>query len=538
MCQSPSVRAQARRLRASTRGASAVSYAIVVTFVAVLAMGSATVMGVSIRSLFSTTATTMQISQQMAIPSTPLPSPIPLPEGPQDSHQNESEVPSTELPDTGTTPPDAPTTGGEDLSTGAWPRLVFADTILSYEDPQLVVSNAQEIPTKILTTTTFDITASVDNAQPRLIVLPDQVADTPETTTVALQSRAPVAGTTTTVTLAAGGHSTVWTITRNPAPMEDTTPPNASPNAPENPLGVDAPPQSSTPTTPGGEVLDLGELIIPWASGQQVAQSPYISLGSGPFPFTVTASTGTAVATTTTAGMPASNGTLAWGTALEAAVPSYGRSTTITLALPNKTYTWKLAKEALPQVQNFDFGTTVIEWNDSRMRIASAYVDIPGLEFVPRPFAISGPGNPRLVSGVTEGDPAQAGLVANGTQIEVDVPEPGTQRTISITVGEGTGQWVVRRAAIPQADNRFALTGNNGMNWAQISFGARNIPQRPYSFSLSGTGNTQPQSNGKTSGQTDAWGINIAYNAPPRGVTETITLIIDGQRLQWTATGP
>lgn len=529
-----------RRRLSSERGASLVSYAIITTLVAILAVGSATLMGVSIRSLFSTNTATLEAGQQVALKeeaTTPPLSPItsaPLSEGtastpvaPEDGDPE----PSPPAPPVAPEQPivEAPT------ALEPWPSMAFPDTLLAYDDPQLILSIPHEVSTRTLQATEVVLTADSQAAEPRLIEVENLGGQTPDTTTVAIQTRAPAPGSTTTIQIQAGSHTSTWRVTRAPAIVADPPHTPAPPAQPE----PNTPSTTAPPDTPPAQVpsTHVGTLLIPWTSGQQSAQSPYISLGAGPFDFTVTATQGPAVATTTTQGKPGTTGTLAWGTALEASVPGYGEATTVTLTLPGRAYTWTLGKEALPRVQPFDFGTLVLDWNDSRTRVSSPYLDIQGLEFIPRPFTLSGSGQPRLASNVTSGDPAQSGMVANGTQIEADSPAPGEEQVIHLSIGEARGQWVVKRAPIPAPTNRFALTASNDKNWAQITFRELNIPQRPYAFSLSGTGDTQPRSKGDQSGYTDAWGMNISYKAPPKGEIATITLIIDGQRVQWSTHG-
>ena len=237
-------------------------------------------------------------------------------------------------------------------------------------------------------------------------------------------------------------------------------------------------------------------------------------------------------------GQPAASGHVIWGTQLEVDPPAMGERVVVTLQVGSQTSQWVVSRESAPVVQTFGFPDTIIAWNDSRQRIESSYVDIPGLEDIPYSFDINtsdNAGSPRATSNVSNG------TVRWGTQLEVDTPEPGETRLVGLTIDDVTGVWRVTRQPIPDGP-AFTLSSNNGMNFAQIRFD-NGIPQRTYPFSLSGTGVTAPRaqsvsSGSPTSGMTPSWGFNITNTTPARGQTETITLTIDGQILTWTVTGP
>jgi Flp pilus assembly pilin Flp len=202
------------------------------------------------------------------------------------------------------------------------------------------------------------------------------------------------------------------------------------------------------------------------------------------------------------------------------------------------------AVEIQPQISAFTFGARTLSWDERPGRVWAPYVDIPGLDGTATDFVLTeslGGGNPLAESNVV-GGPAATGQVRYGTNLSVDPPAPGETNIITLTVGGRSGTFTLSRDDIPDA-GPFALTSNNGQNFAQINFDANTLPRTPYAFTVSGTGSTNPQvsspsSGSGTQGMTPSWGVNISNQTPPRGITETITLVIDGYVVSWEVTGP
>lgn len=246
----------------------------------------------------------------------------------------------------------------------------------------------------------------------------------------------------------------------------------------------------------------------------------------------------------TESGVPASSGRVQFGTQIEADIIEPGTEQIIYVNFNGTIAGWRIAREGIPAVEAFSFPDTIVAWDDSRTRVESSFVDIQGLDHMAREFTLvssDGAGNPLAVSNVEGGVAAASGNLSEGTMLAADIPAAGEQRIMTLTVDGVSGQWRVARNAAP-AGPAFALTGDNGSSWAQINFATLGLPQVPYSFSISGTGGTDPRlgnfsSGHARAGMTDAWGLNIYYNQPPTGVTETVTLIIDGQTVTWTAYG-
>lgn len=194
----------------------------------------------------------------------------------------------------------------------------------------------------------------------------------------------------------------------------------------------------------------------------------------------------------------------------------------------------------------FSFPTTVVPYADAPERVVSDYVDIGGLEGIERPFTVvsnDAAYDGRAVSNVVGGGAANAGHLQYGTALDVATPAPGESVVVTLDIEGERGNWVVRREEAPVGPP-FALTMNNGANYAQIIYADLGIPQGSYSFSLQGTGNSNPviqpeflQAGSPTQGQTVPWGIAVLIQTPPPGVRETITLVIDGQTVEWQVSG-
>ncbi len=314
--------------------------------------------------------------------------------------------------------------------------------------------------------------------------------------------------------------------------------------------------EPNEPEPPGaGEGSSIGPFsfgttwVNRWDSRARVS-SDYVDipgLEGDPYDFFLASDTGGAprAVNHVVGGGEAQSGQLVWGTRLEAEPPGLGEVRKVRLVIGDQVGEWTIEREAGPVVQPFSFPDTIVAWNDSRTRIESDYVDITGLEGTPLPFTVSssdGAGNPLVVNHVEGGGEAAAGEVTYGTKMAVDLPQPGQSRKMTLVVDDVSGTWVVGREAVPDP-GPFSLTNQNGMSFAQISFSSLGIPKKPYSFKLSGTGNSAPyagavSSGTPTNGMTPSWGLNIYNIIPPSGVSETITLEIDGNALSWTVTGP
>lgn len=247
----------------------------------------------------------------------------------------------------------------------------------------------------------------------------------------------------------------------------------------------------------------------------------------------------------TESGQSASEGRVQYGTMLEIDIPDLGETRTVFFNVGGKVGSWTLTRDDHPPVQPFGFPDTELAWDDVHTRISSEYVDITGLTTEPLPFTVTsddGLGNPVATHHVEGGGSADSGELKNGTILEMDIPEPGETRTLTLNVAGVEGTWKVTRENIPSTPS-ISLSSNNGHNFAQIKYsaiGAENI-ERP--FTISGTGNTNPRltnisSGTATSGMTAAWGSNISVTVPRSSSdVETITLTIDGQVITWTVTG-
>lgn len=244
-------------------------------------------------------------------------------------------------------------------------------------------------------------------------------------------------------------------------------------------------------------------------------------------------------------GQPAASGTLVYGTQLEVDPPDLGQTRIVRLSIGGRIVTWVLEREAGPTVQPFTFPDTVVAWDDTRSRIESSYINIEGLEGDPLPFSVGsddGQGFPMAINHVQEGAKAPSGTLVWGTQLEVDLPEPGETRTVTLVVDGVEGQWRVSRAPRPARPD-FQLTSNNHMNFAHIVYQPLGIPKDNYRFTLSGTGESMPwaqqvHSGSAIDGTTPDWGINIHNKKPKKGSVETITLVIDGQTITWKVYAP
>jgi len=198
-------------------------------------------------------------------------------------------------------------------------------------------------------------------------------------------------------------------------------------------------------------------------------------------------------------------------------------------------------------ISPFSFPTTTVPFDHAPARVVSPYIDIVGLEGIPRTFTVSSnaPANDAQAVSNVVGTPAAAdGHMQYGTALDVSTPAPGETTTVTLDIEGVRGEWMVVREAAPPPPP-FALTMNNGINYAQIMYADLGIPHDTYTFSLSGTGNSAPviqpefsHAGTGTSGQTVPWGIAVLIQTPPTGVSETITLVINGQTVQWVVTGP
>lgn len=201
-----------------------------------------------------------------------------------------------------------------------------------------------------------------------------------------------------------------------------------------------------------------------------------------------------------------------------------------------------LVAPSVAEIAPFDFGTRVMDWNDPAREVWSDYVDIPGLDDEPVPFHVttSDQSAARAASNVVGASQASSGLLTHGTMLVVPAPAPGTTVIATLTVGEQSGLFKVTREDYPARPD-FQLTRTDNKTFAEIDFDALGIPRRPYSFRLSGTGNTRPKalswsSGSETEGTTESWGITIENRRPAAKKSETITLEIDGEQLQWIVT--
>ena len=61
------------------------------------------------------------------------------------------------------------------------------------------------------------------------------------------------------------------------------------------------------------------------------------------------------------------------------------------------------------------------------------------------PFELRGEGSPTAQN--AQGQHSRSGEVRWGTNIRVDIPEPGTSRTVYMDVGDEVGSFTVNRAA-------------------------------------------------------------------------------------------
>lgn len=190
----------------------------------------------------------------------------------------------------------------------------------------------------------------------------------------------------------------------------------------------------------------------------------------------------------------------------------------------------------------FDFGTRTLSWDDPAEKVWSDYVDIAGLGDEPAPFDVttSDQSTARAASNVVGASQASSGLLTQGTMLVVPAPAPGKAVLATLTIGEQSGSFKVIREDYPARPD-FQLTRSDNKTFAEIDFDTLGIPRRPYSFHLSGTGNTRPRalswsSGSETEGMTESWGITIENRRPAAKKSETITLEIDGEHLQWIVT--
>ncbi len=200
-------------------------------------------------------------------------------------------------------------------------------------------------------------------------------------------------------------------------------------------------------------------------------------------------------------------------------------------------------------VNAFSFPPRSFSSADATTRVTSDYINIGNLTEIPRDFVVTSSdnqGNAVATSGNIIGgqSSAQSGQLVYWTALEVDIPNPGQTRTVSLDIDGVIGTWQVSRNNSPFVwftVNDFTLT--SGVSFYQLDYNTASIPQDYYTFTIEGTGNTNPRlqqfaTGTATNGRTQNWGLNIDLNAPATGVQETITLVIDGQTVVWQITGP
>jgi Flp pilus assembly pilin Flp len=244
-------------------------------------------------------------------------------------------------------------------------------------------------------------------------------------------------------------------------------------------------------------------------------------------------------------GGSADEGYVQYGTMLEIDIPDLGETRNIYINVGGKIGSWTISRDDYSPVQPFGFADTSLAWDETRTRITSQYLDIDGLSSQPLPFSVSssdGTGNPLAIRQVEGGGSSNSGELTQGTMLEVNTPEPGETQILTLTVDGVQGTWRVEREPVPPLSS-LTLSANNGHGYARLDYSDNGVPDIARSFTITGTGSTNPyleniSSGTGTSGMTAAWGSNIRITVPPSSSeVETITLTIDGEIITWTVTG-
>lgn len=196
-----------------------------------------------------------------------------------------------------------------------------------------------------------------------------------------------------------------------------------------------------------------------------------------------------------------------------------------------------------PPVGAFSFPTRNLAHDFADTRIVSDYVDIPGLDGTPRPFTVTssdGGGNPQADAGNIVGSAvnASSGLLVFGTNLHVDVPDPGQTRVVTLTVDGVEGTWEIVRAAAPGGGAPTALspTGGNGNNFFTFQFSDFGLGAGPHPATITATQNGNPViaqvqgSGGQTQG--DLVRIDGTWTNP--GSSTVYVLTIAGNSFTWT----
>ena len=102
------------------------------------------------------------------------------------------------------------------------------------------------------------------------------------------------------------------------------------------------------------------------------------------------------------------------------------------------------AQNPAPDTTDFSFEDLYIgcNWSD---RAVSQWLTLNLAQDTP--FQVYGDGNP--VAHVENGNASAAGMLRWGTNIQVDIPPPGTSRTVYMELGEDLGSFTLHRAACP-----------------------------------------------------------------------------------------
>lgn len=244
----------------------------------------------------------------------------------------------------------------------------------------------------------------------------------------ALRARPPAPGGETIVSLEVDGTTGTWRIIR------------------------EAPPQAQI------EPFSFPDTVLAWNDNRRRVVSDYVEIpGLGDiatsFEVLSTADDDTAMAQSNIeGGGPAASGRMTQGTTLVADAPQAGQTHIVSLSIGGQTGEWRIEREPAPQIGAFDFGETVLAWDDQRSRITSTYVDVPGLDDTPVPFTVdTASGFAALALENTGQDgPAVSGDLVHGTSLEVNPPDAGRSVVVYLTVGDQTGTWTLRRESAPE----------------------------------------------------------------------------------------
>ena len=336
----------------------------------------------------------------------------------------------------------------------------------------------------------------------------------------ALRARPPVPGGEVVIALEVDGTTGTWRITR------------------------DAPPQAHI------EPFSFPETILAWTDNRRRVVSSYVEipgLGDIATAFEVLSShpDDTAMAQSNVkGGGPAATGEMTQGTTLIADAPEAGTTHVVSLSIGGETGEWHITREPAPEIGAFDFGETVLAWDDQRKRIASGYVDIPGLEDDPVPFTVdTDPGFAALALENTGTDGAAvSGDLTHGTTLEVNPPDAGRSVVVYLTVGNKTGTWTLRRDPAPEI-GAFSF-GKTVLAWDDprdtVVSAYVDIPglgDRPVGFDLTTSDGrmTEARENVVRDGGADKMihGTSLETTAPEPGKQVIVTLNLAGQKGTW-----